>query len=481
VIGSRFVVSAEYELIEKLGEGGMGEVYKARQRGPGGFSRIVVIKQILPDLVDDERFTEMFLSEAQLTARLQHPNIVQVLNLGHGPSGYFLAIEYVAGRPLSEVIAALGERQPPVGLGAFAVRDVCRALAYAYELPGDDGKPLQLVHRDVSPSNVMIGFDGVARLLDFGVAKSLGQARQRAPATEIGVVKGKLWYTAPERLASARFDQRADLFSAGVVLHEALTGARLFKGDGATEIAATMHQPIAPPSRSNPAVPPALDRICLRALELDPTKRFASGRQMAAALDQVLFELKWGASELATLMSALFPGAAVEAAAPATPRAPLESKSTTMPLEVPRRDSQATPATPATPTTPPTPTTPAAATFEDRTTAPFRPRPGAGDETDRQPILFTAGDTTGPTAPEPPRSIPIEIDLDDTTAARVAEPASAPSSDHEWTVDPAPPPTSGSNALTKPWSRGGRLLLVGALLLLAAVGALAATLLWPHR
>src|SRR5262245_8230986 len=134
-MGSRFVISGEYELLDKLGQGGMGEVYKARQRGPGDFSRIVVIKRILPHLGNDAHFIEMFLSEARLTAKLQHPNIVQVLNLGRDAAGYFLTSEYVAGHPFTKVIGRFESSPPPVGLGAFVVRDICRALAYAWTLP----------------------------------------------------------------------------------------------------------------------------------------------------------------------------------------------------------------------------------------------------------------------------------------------------------------------------------------------------------
>jgi serine/threonine protein kinase len=315
MMGSRFVASGEYELLEKLAQGGMGEVWRARQRGPGGFERSVVIKRILPHLSDDKRFIEMFLSEARLSARLQHPNIVQVLNLGYDPSGYFIAIEHVSGHPLSKVIGAFDtQTPPPVGLGALVVRDISRALAYAWELPGDDGRPLGLVHRDVSPSNVMIGFGGTAKLLDFGVAKALAHAPELNPATETGVLKGKLWYMAPERIAGEPFDHRADLFSAGVVLHEALTGWRLFDGASVSEIAAMMRKPVEPPSRLNPAVPPALDAICLRALATDPGRRFSSGRDLAAALDTVLFDLKWGAAELGVLMRTLFDSEAAAAA-----------------------------------------------------------------------------------------------------------------------------------------------------------------------
>jgi hypothetical protein len=316
-MGARVLVSGEYEILERLGAGGMGEVFKARHHGTGGFERFVVIKRILPYLGGDERMIQMFLSEARLLSRLVHPNIVQVLTLGRDDEGYFIATEYVAGQTLATVVGELEEHEllPPVGLGALVARDLCRALDYAWELRGDDGQPLHLVHRDVSPSNVMVGLSGEVKLLDFGVAKMLSEAQSALnPATETGVLKGKLGYMAPERLRDEPFDQRADLYSVAVLLHEALTGFRLFDNGSPNpiEIEELMRRPIEPPSQINHEVPPALDEICLRALSYDPESRFASGYEMAAALEAVLFDLKWGASELAALMQGLFPPRAID-------------------------------------------------------------------------------------------------------------------------------------------------------------------------
>jgi hypothetical protein len=306
-------ISGEYEILERLGLGGMGEVFLARHRGPSGFERHVVLKRILPHLMQEQRFVEMFLSEARLSAQLDHPNIVHIFHLGHDQGEYFLVMEYVAGRQLSDVIDRFYGKVPPAGLGALVVRDIARALAYAYELPGPDGAPLRLVHRDVSPSNIMVGQNGNVKLLDFGVAKSLSVSTL-SPPTQSGMLMGKLWYMAPERLAGAPFDHRADLFAAGVVLYEALTGCRLFDGESLQAVARMMEQPIPPASRSNPDVTPALDAICVKALQPDPEQRFASGRELAAALDEVLFELRWGAEQLATTMKALFPPGTVPAA-----------------------------------------------------------------------------------------------------------------------------------------------------------------------
>jgi serine/threonine protein kinase/tetratricopeptide (TPR) repeat protein len=292
----------KYELISRLGQGGMGEVFLARQMGPSGFVRNVVIKRVLPHLGMNERFTWMFLQEARLTARLEHPNIVQIVELDEQGGEYFLVMEYIHGLQLGDVIEQLPGKPPP-GLGTFVVREVCRALFHAYDHRSADGTPLGLVHRDVSPSNIMLGFAGSVKLLDFGVAK----AAQSLELTDTGELKGKLAFMAPERVLGQEGDHRADLFSAGVVLYQALTGQRLFNVASPIELMERHRAPPPPPSTLNPSVPPALDRICLQALDHDPERRFATGAVMADALDDVLFDLKWGSGQLVSLLRELEP------------------------------------------------------------------------------------------------------------------------------------------------------------------------------
>jgi serine/threonine-protein kinase len=175
----------KYQLVERLGQGGMAEVWRAKIVGPAGFERTVVVKRILPHRVDDKAHLAMFEREARLSARLNHSNIVQVFELGRVDDEYFLAMEYVEGHNLSDILRRHGERGelPAPGFAAFATREVARALAYAHALTDDNGQPLRIVHRDVSPSNVMLGKDGAVKLLDFGVAKALDDPSDRAPAS----------------------------------------------------------------------------------------------------------------------------------------------------------------------------------------------------------------------------------------------------------------------------------------------------------
>jgi serine/threonine protein kinase len=297
----------KYTLVERLGRGGMADVWKAKISGPGGFQRTLVIKRILPHLVEDEQFKQMFVAEARLSARLNHANIVQVFELGDVDGEFYLAMEYVRGRDLVNVVRAqLLKGLPPPGMGAFVARELCRALAYAHALTDDNGTPLRLIHRDVSPSNVMISFDGAVKLLDFGIAKALAEANENRTVT--GTLKGKFGYMSPEQVEGKEVDNRADLFAAGVVLHEILTGKRLFKGASDLQtIAMVRDAKVDPPSLHNPAVPRELDDICLKALARLPDDRWRGCDEMAVALDEVVHSLKWGPERLAAMQRELFP------------------------------------------------------------------------------------------------------------------------------------------------------------------------------
>jgi len=287
----------KYTLVERLGRGGMADVWKAKISGPAGFQRTLVIKRILPHLV----------AEARLSARLNHANIVQVFELGDVDGEFYLAMEYVRGRDLVNVVRAqLMKGLPPPGMGAFVVRELCRALAYAHSLTDDNGQPLKLIHRDVSPSNVMISFDGAVKLLDFGIAKALAEVNENRTVT--GTLKGKFGYMSPEQVEGKEVDHRSDLFAAGVVMHEVLTGKRLFKGGSDLQtIAMVRDARVEPPSLINPAVPRELDDICLKALARVPDDRWQGCDEMAVALDEVVHALKWGPERLASMQRDLFP------------------------------------------------------------------------------------------------------------------------------------------------------------------------------
>jgi serine/threonine protein kinase len=296
------MVFGPYVLRQRLGVGGMASVWTAVD----GDGRELVVKRMLPSLAADDELAAMFDREATLSARLRHPNIVRVLGHGSYEGERYLAMERLRGRDAATVMMELVRRgPPPPGLGALVALGLSRALAYVHALAGDDGAPLGLVHRDVSLSNVMLGFDGSVKLLDFGVAKEL--ARERSQKTQVGVLKGKWSYLAPEQVEGGASDHRADLFALGIVTWEMLTGRRLFKGaTGLETLEKVRAAEVAAPSTVNPAVPAALDAIVLQALAREPEARWPSAAAMGDALDGVVAALGFGARELGRAMASLF-------------------------------------------------------------------------------------------------------------------------------------------------------------------------------
>lgn len=269
-----------FEVVTRLSVGGMAELYLARLLGPGGFQKLVALKMILPDVRTDERFVQMFLDEAQLAAELSHPNLGQVFELGQEPTGeLYLAMEFLAGQNLSAVLRAMDRagRRLPIELAATIGRDLCLGLHAAHTHLDALGRPKPVIHRDVAPKNVMVTFDGQVKVIDFGIAMASG----RRVRTQTGVVKGTPTYMAPEQLYGDRATPQSDIFSAGVVLHECLTGQRLFTIDLAPQ---RFGEVIKAPSAVNPLVPEALDEVCLRALAIEPSERFASAKDFARAI-----------------------------------------------------------------------------------------------------------------------------------------------------------------------------------------------------
>jgi serine/threonine protein kinase len=287
----------------------MADVFKARVQGPAGFERTFVVKRILPHLSDDPSFTKMFIDEAKIAAKLNHPNIVQVYELGNVDNEYFMSMEYVRGHDLAETMRTLWARvgPPRPELVAYVGREMCRALAYAHEFTSEDGQVLGMIHRDVSPSNVMLSFDGAVKLLDFGIAKALG-GDSAEEGTKSGTLKGKFAYMAPEQTVSNEIDRRIDIFATGIVLHEILTGRRLFKGENDMQTIERVRRcEVPPPSLHNPLCPPELDQIVLQALAKNSDERYQSASEMADALDDVVYASRFQASHLSQTMRSLFP------------------------------------------------------------------------------------------------------------------------------------------------------------------------------
>jgi len=292
-----------YILLELLGTGGMAEVWKARIEGPGGFQRNIVIKRLLPHLSRDAGFVEMFFAEARLYSLLDHPNIVQVYELGHEGDVYFMAMEHVRGCDVIAVLRSLHKGLPPYlcGLAAYTVREVCRALAYAHGYVHETKGALRIVHRDVSPSNIMLSYDGRVKLLDFGIAKALSATDN---LTQPGMLKGKFAYMSPQQAEGRPIDHRADLFAAGIVLHEMISGKRLFKApDHLLTLAIVREAKVPKPSLNNPDASPELDRICLKALARLEDDRYQSAEEMADDLDREVARLGFGATQTAALVA----------------------------------------------------------------------------------------------------------------------------------------------------------------------------------
>ncbi len=275
-----------YEILAKLAAGGMAIVYVARAHGVAGFERLVAIKVLHSNLAHEEEFIKMFLDEARLAASIRHPNVVPTIDISDSEkSGYFIVMEYIEGDHLGQLLSSAtktGEKIPvPVVLRIIC--DALGGLGAAHDLVDEHGKPQNLVHRDVSPHNIMVGRDGVARLTDFGVAK----AEDRLTHTRDGQVKGKLAYMAPEQAASGTTDTRSDLFSMGVILWEGLTGQRLLRAEStAATLHKLLHAEIRKPSTVDPALAP-LDPVLEKALARDPAQRFQTAEEFARALEDV--------------------------------------------------------------------------------------------------------------------------------------------------------------------------------------------------
>jgi eukaryotic-like serine/threonine-protein kinase len=274
-----------YELVGEIASGGMATVYLARLTGVGGFQRFVAMKRLHPHLANEKEFVEMFLDEARIAARIHHPNVVPILEVGASAVGYYLVMEYIEGDTLARLLARAATRgkRLPVAIALRIALDTLSGLHAAHELKDDAGDAVHLVHRDVSPQNVLIGVDGIARITDFGVAR----AASRLTATRVGQLKGKIAYMAPEQAAGEEsLDRRADVFASGIVIWEALAAKRLFKAENeAATLSRVMSEPVLPLTQIIPGFNKQLSDVVLRALDRDPEKRYASCAQFADALE----------------------------------------------------------------------------------------------------------------------------------------------------------------------------------------------------
>jgi serine/threonine protein kinase len=302
-------VYGPYRLLDRVAVGGMAEVFKAKRSGVEGFEKIVAVKRILPHLSDNKEFVDMFVNEAKMVAGLTHPNIVQIFDLGKIDKSYYIAMEYVHGRDLRTIMRRAKEKGPkiPLELGLRIVSNVCSALEYAHRKRDDRGRSMQIVHRDVSPQNILISFEGEVKLTDFGIAK----AATKASTTDRGALRGKLLYMSPEQAWGKAIDCRSDLFSLGIVLYEMVTDQKPFLAPGGgsemsiLEMVRQCH--VAPPRSVNPHVPEALDKLLRRALDREPSRRFQDAAEMGRGLERILHERPpLSTNELTRFMELLF-------------------------------------------------------------------------------------------------------------------------------------------------------------------------------
>lgn len=279
----------QYVLVRKLAEGGMAEIFLAKRLGADGFERNVVIKRMLSNLSGLPDFVEMFRDEARLAARLVHPNVVQIHELGFTDGCYYICMEYLPGEDFSTTVrtASFRGEYVPVPLVLRVLADAARGLHYAHEFTDESGRPMNIVHRDVSPSNLYVTYEGQVKVLDFGIAK----AESRLAHTRTGVVKGKYVYMAPEQARGGEVDRRADIFSLGVSLYEALTHVRPFARDNDLAVLnALMASEYQPPRALRPDLSPELEAVVLRAMAFDREHRHATAAEFADDLERILLE-----------------------------------------------------------------------------------------------------------------------------------------------------------------------------------------------
>jgi eukaryotic-like serine/threonine-protein kinase len=295
----------KYELLTPLTSGGMAELFLGMMLGPGGFQKYVVIKRILPNASRDEAFLGMFLDEARITAGFAHPNIAQVYDLGEDEQGLYVAMEFISGQNLNQVISRCAKEQHvlPLGFSVSVVNDCALALHYAHTYVKPSGEPYPVVHRDVAQKNIMVGWDGQSKLLDFGIAK----AGEMVSRTKAGMVKGTAGYMSPEQVMAKHVDGRSDVFSLGVVAWEMVTGERLFSAD--TEVAEMkliLNGKVERPDEVEPVVPSELSDVIMRALAREPADRWPTARDFSKALMTRCPDLMFDVEQRSLFMREMF-------------------------------------------------------------------------------------------------------------------------------------------------------------------------------
>ncbi|MBN8615690.1 MAG: serine/threonine protein kinase, partial [Deltaproteobacteria bacterium] len=278
----------KYLLLERINVGGMAEVFKAKAFGVEGFERLVAVKRILPSIAEDQEFITMFVDEAKIAVQLTHANIAQIFDLGRVGDSYFIAMEFVHGKDLRAIFDRARKRGEtvPVPMACYVAMKVCEGLDYAHNKKDAAGRDLHLVHRDVSPQNVLLSYDGEVKVIDFGIAKAAGKAGK----TQAGILKGKFGYMSPEQVRGLPLDRRSDIFAVGIVLYELLTGERLFVGESDfSTLEKVKNVEIMPPSTYNRRIPEELEQIVLKALAKDVDDRYQTAMDLHDDLQSFMY------------------------------------------------------------------------------------------------------------------------------------------------------------------------------------------------
>jgi serine/threonine protein kinase/Flp pilus assembly protein TadD len=296
----------KYQLLDKIAVGGMAELYRAKLTGAEGFEKLIAIKKILPNLSEEDNLITSFIDEAKLAALLHHENIVQIYDFGSMDDEYFIAMEFLFGKDLRTIRKAAKERQMPLGMENIlhVVSRICAGLDYSHNLKDLQGQPLNIIHRDINPQNILVTYEGQVKIIDYGIAKAASQNTK----TRENLIKGKLAYMSPEQANGQNIDHRSDIFSTGIILYELLAVRRMFEGETMHVLSLVREAQYDPPEEVIPDLPAKLNEILRRALAKDPAKRYQSAGDMLADIEEYAFEcsLRPNARSFASYMKELF-------------------------------------------------------------------------------------------------------------------------------------------------------------------------------
>lgn len=299
-------IFGKYSLLDRIAVGGMAEVYRGKLTGEKGFEKAIVIKKMLPQVAADPEMVQHFIDEARLAALLQHENIIHIYDFGELDGSYFIAMEYLNGQDLNTILNKARQKEKPMDLEIilWITSKICDGLAYAHGLKSLDGEPLQLIHRDISPHNIFLTYDGKVKILDFGIAKTTIQSRK----TQSGIAKGKLAYMSPEQVEGMHIDHRSDIFAIGILLYEMITGRKMYTGDMASLFKQVMNADYTPPEIHKPELSTKLISILDHALQKDPDMRFQSCLELQTEIDDCIFSLSLrpSAKKIADYIGSLF-------------------------------------------------------------------------------------------------------------------------------------------------------------------------------